>query len=64
MGRTCSTNGEKNDVYRLVLGKAERNNYEEKDVEGNNIKMDLGEIGWDIIDWLVWLRIGTGGGLL
>jgi hypothetical protein len=32
----------------------------------NNIKMDLGEIGWDGLDWigLIWLRIGTSGGLL
>jgi hypothetical protein len=21
--------------------------------------MDLGEIGWDGVDWLVWLRIGA-----
>jgi hypothetical protein len=27
----------------------------------NNIKMDLGEIGWD---GMIWLRIGTSGGLL
>jgi hypothetical protein len=29
-------------------------------------KMDLREIGWDGVDWigLIWLRIGTSGGLL
>jgi hypothetical protein len=27
----------------------------------DNIKMDLREIEWDVMDWL---RIGTGGGLL
>jgi hypothetical protein len=28
--------------------------------------MDLREIGWDGVDWigLIWLRIGTSGGLL
>jgi hypothetical protein len=42
----------------------------------NNIKMDLRELGWDSMDWidvaqdrmvwigLLWLRIGTSGGLL
>jgi hypothetical protein len=32
----------------------------------DNIKMDLREIGWDGVDWigLIWLRIGSSGGLL
>jgi hypothetical protein len=30
----------------------------------DNIRMDLGEVGWSDVDWLVWLRIGTGGELL
>jgi hypothetical protein len=30
----------------------------------DNIKMDLRDIGWDILDELIWLRIGTSGGLL
>jgi hypothetical protein len=32
----------------------------------DNIKMDLREIGWDGMAWigLIWLRIGTNGGLL
>jgi hypothetical protein len=29
----------------------------------NNIKMDLMEIGWGVRTELIWLRIGTGGGL-
>jgi hypothetical protein len=28
----------------------------------DNIKMDLREIGWGVVDW-IWLRIGTGGEL-
>jgi hypothetical protein len=30
------------------------------------LKMDLREIGWDGVVWieLIWLRIGTNGGLL
>jgi hypothetical protein len=30
----------------------------------DNIRMDLGEVGWGDEDALVWLRIGTGGELL
>jgi hypothetical protein len=30
----------------------------------DNIKMDLGEIGFGDVIGFIWLRIGTGGGLL
>jgi hypothetical protein len=30
----------------------------------DNIKMDLREIGWYVLIGLIWLRIGTSGGLL
>jgi hypothetical protein len=30
----------------------------------DNIRMDLGEVGWGDVDWIVCLRIGTGGELL
>jgi hypothetical protein len=30
----------------------------------DNIKMDLQEVGWEAWTGLIWLRIGTGGGLL
>jgi hypothetical protein len=32
----------------------------------DNVKMDHIAIGWDGVDWigLIWLRIGTSGGLL
>jgi hypothetical protein len=30
----------------------------------DNIKMDLGEKGWGVWTGLVWLRVGTSGGLL
>jgi hypothetical protein len=30
----------------------------------DNIRMDLGEVGWVMWTGLVWLRIGTGGELL
>jgi hypothetical protein len=52
MGRACSTNGEKRNAYRILVG-----NPEGKRPLGrprrrwvDNIKMDLGEIGWDGMD--------------
>jgi hypothetical protein len=30
----------------------------------DNIRMDLGEVGWGEINGLVWLKIGTDGELL
>jgi hypothetical protein len=54
MGRTCSTNGEKMNAYRIFAG-----NPEGKRPLGrprcrwvNNIKMDLREIGWSGMDWI------------
>jgi hypothetical protein len=29
-----------------------------------NIKMNLKKVGMKGVDWIIWLRIGTGGGLL
>jgi hypothetical protein len=49
MGRACSTNGEKRNAYRILVGKSER-----KRPLGiprcrwvGNIKIDLRKIGWD-----------------
>jgi hypothetical protein len=54
MGGSCSTNGEKRNVYRLLVGKPE-----EKRSLGrprrrwkDNIRMDLGEMGWSDVDWI------------
>jgi hypothetical protein len=52
MGRTCSTNGENRNPYRILVGKPKgkrplgrpRRRWME------NIKMDLRGIGWDAID--------------
>jgi hypothetical protein len=66
MGTVCSTNGEKRNACRLLVGKPEgkrplpRPRRRRKD----NIQMDLGEIGWVMWTGLVWLRIGRGGELL
>jgi hypothetical protein len=52
MARECSTNGEKRNAYRILVG-----NPEGKRPLGrprcrwvDSIKMDLREIGWDGID--------------
>jgi hypothetical protein len=54
MDRACSTHGEKRNEYRILMGIPEgksqlarpRRRWE------NNIKMDLGEIGWDGMHWI------------
>jgi hypothetical protein len=65
MSRECSKNGEKRNVYRILVGKPE-----EKRPLGrprrtwvNHIKMLLREIGWIVWMGLIWLRIGTSVGL-
>jgi hypothetical protein len=53
--------GEGRGAYRILVGRPEgrlRLRWED------NIKMDLKEVGWDAWVGLMWLRIGTGGGLL
>jgi hypothetical protein len=54
MDRACSTNGEKRNAYRIMVG-----NTEEKRRLGrprrrwvDNIKIDLREIGWNGGDWI------------
>jgi hypothetical protein len=54
MGGPCSSNGEKRNAYRLLVGKPEgkrplgRPSY----VWVDNIRMDLGEVGWGDVDWI------------
>jgi hypothetical protein len=58
--------GERRGAYRVLVGKLEgkrllvrpRRRWEDK------IKMGHREIGWGTWTGLIWLRIGTGGGLL
>jgi hypothetical protein len=54
MGGPCSTNGEKRNAYRLLVRKPE-----EKRPLGrlrsrwvDDIRMDLGEVGWGDVDWI------------
>jgi hypothetical protein len=54
MGGPCSTNGAKRIAYRLLVGKPEgkiplgrpRRRWVD------NIRMDLGEVGWGDVDWI------------
>jgi hypothetical protein len=54
MGRACSTNGEKRNAYRILVGKLEgkrpqgrcRRRWEDY------IRMDIREIGWGGMDWI------------
>jgi hypothetical protein len=54
MDRACSTNGDKRDAFRILVG-----NPEGKRPLGrprrrwvNNNKIDLREMGWDGMDWI------------
>jgi hypothetical protein len=54
MGGECSTNGEKKNVYRFLVGKSE-----EKGPLGrprckwvDKIKMALAQTGWGGVDWI------------
>jgi hypothetical protein len=54
MGRACSTNGEKKNAYRILVGKPEGKRplgiLRRRWVD--NIKIDLREIEWDDMDWI------------
>jgi hypothetical protein len=54
MGGPCSTNGEKRNAYRLLVGKPEgrRPLGRPRRRLVDNIRMDLGEVGWGDVDWI------------
>jgi hypothetical protein len=62
MGWACTTNGQKRNAYRILVGKPEgkRPLGRTRRRWVNNIKMNLREIGWYGVDWigLIWLRTG------
>jgi hypothetical protein len=53
MGGSCSTNGEKRNAYRLLVGKPEgkRRLGRPRCRWVDNIRMDLGEVGVCGLDW-------------
>jgi hypothetical protein len=54
MDRTCSTNGEKRNEYRILVGMSEgkRPLGRPRRRWVDNIKIDLREIEWDDMDWI------------
>jgi hypothetical protein len=54
MGGECSTNGEKRGTYRILVGKPEgkRPLGRPRCRWDDNIKVDLREIGWGVMDWI------------
>jgi hypothetical protein len=58
--------GEKRNAYRLLVGKlnGRRPLGRPRRIWLDKIMTDLVEVGWGVVDWIGWLRIGTGGELL
>jgi hypothetical protein len=54
MGGPCSTNGEKRNAYRSLVGKPEGNRPlgRPRHRWAENIGMDLGEVGWGDVYWI------------
>jgi hypothetical protein len=54
MGGVCSTNGEKKNEHRILVGKPERKRPlgRPRHMWVDHIKMDLREIEWDGVDWI------------
>jgi hypothetical protein len=54
VGVSCSTNGEKRNVYRLLVGKPEGKRQPGRPRRRwiDNIKIDLLEIGLSVVDWI------------
>jgi hypothetical protein len=54
MGRACSTKGKKRNAYRILVGKPEGKGPLGRPRRRwvDNIKMNLREIGWDVVDWM------------
>jgi hypothetical protein len=54
MGRAFSTNGEKRNAYRILVGNPEGKRPLRRPTRTwmDNIKIDLRERGWDGLDWI------------
>jgi hypothetical protein len=66
MGGACGTYGGRIGVYRVLVGKPERKRSlgRPRCRWEDNSKVDLEKMGCGGLTGLIWLRIGTGGGLL
>jgi hypothetical protein len=56
--------GYKIGVYRVLVGKPKGKRSLGRSWRRGEVKVDLQEVGWGAWIGLIWLRIGTGGGLL
>jgi hypothetical protein len=53
MGGPCSTNGGEEDRLKIIGGKARRRPLGRPRCRWvDNIRMDLGEVGWSDVDWI------------
>jgi hypothetical protein len=54
MGGSCSTSGEKRNAYSLLVVKPEgkRPLGRPRSRWVDNIRMDIGEVGWGDVDWI------------
>jgi hypothetical protein len=58
--------GDMGNSYNILVGEPEG----KIPLEGSrctwedNFRMDLRKTGWDNLDWMIWIRIGTSGGPL
>ena len=66
MDRAHNTYRERRGAYRVLVGRPEGKRPLGRPRHGQDIKMDLQEVGWGVGAWtgLIWLKIRTGGGLL
>jgi hypothetical protein len=67
MSGTCSTHGEIRNAFKILGGKPEEKRplRRPRHKWGNNIKVDLRDIGWECVDWIdKVLDRDSGGGLL
>jgi len=66
MDGACGVYGERRGKYRVLVGKPEGKIHlgRPRLIWEDNIKMDLQEVGCGTWTGSIWLRIGTGGGIL
>jgi len=66
MGGACSTYEERRGVYRVLVGKPEGKSHLEDPVVDRRIILRWIYKNWDVGAWTrsIWLRLGTGGGVL
>jgi len=66
MGRECSTYNKRRSAYTILVGKSEKKRPlgRPKRRWGDNMKMDIQEVGCGICTGFIWLKLRTDDGLL